>query len=197
MQEVRRFESARLHPVLSSLLEAWWRTGFTLGAFVAGEGCFSRTPKQPPFKDGSPRLRFVFSISVAARDRALLEALHAFLGYGSIRDMPPARAGYQPESEFRITSLLAHHAATIPWQGAVPLHGSAVRQTCSRADVVPEPLLPCHRLLAALRLSPPASWLPKGRSSAAHASSASRWASGGSTAVCASRSGTSSVVAHL
>lgn len=86
-----------------------------LGGFVAGEGSFIVTPKQPPFADGTPRWRFVFSITVATRDRGLLEALHSFLGFGSMRDLPPAREGYQPESEFRVTSLLAHHAATIPF----------------------------------------------------------------------------------
>ena len=72
------------------------------------------TPKQPPFRDGSTRLRFGFSVSVATRDRPMLEALHTFLGVGSIRDVPPARPGHQPISVFRVGSLRAHHAATIP-----------------------------------------------------------------------------------
>src|SRR5581483_5297308 len=49
---------------------------FTLGGFVAGEGSFIITTRQPPFVDGSPRLRFVFQVAVADRDRDLLEALH-------------------------------------------------------------------------------------------------------------------------
>jgi hypothetical protein len=102
-------------PFFSSLSATWRRVGFTLGGFVAGEGSFIATPKQPAFKDGSPRLRFVFSVTIATRDRPILEALSAFLGFGSIRDMPPAREGYEPESEYRVTSFLAHHAATIPF----------------------------------------------------------------------------------
>jgi hypothetical protein len=86
-----------------------------LGGFVAGEGSFIATPKQPPFKDGSPRLRFIFSITVATRDRLILEALRQFLGFGSIRELAPKRKGYEPASEYRVTSLLAHHAATIPF----------------------------------------------------------------------------------
>jgi len=89
--------------------------GFTLGGFVAGEGSFIATPKRPPFQDGTERWRFVFSVTVATRDRPLLEALRAFLGFGSIRDVPPARAGYEPESSYRVASLRAHHAATIPF----------------------------------------------------------------------------------
>src|SRR2546421_6709829 len=49
--------------------------GFTLGGLVAGEGCFGVTRSLPPFKDGAARLRFVFSITMASRDRPLLEAL--------------------------------------------------------------------------------------------------------------------------
>jgi hypothetical protein len=86
-----------------------------LGGLVAGEGSFIATPKQPPFRDGSPRLRFVFSVTMATRDRPLLEALRRFLGFGNIRDVAPAKPGYEPESEYRVASLLAHHAATIPF----------------------------------------------------------------------------------
>ncbi len=110
------------------LANTWHAIGFTLGGFVAGEGSFIATPKQPPFKDGSTRLRFVFAITVASRDRLLLEALRSFLGFGSIRDLAPAREGYQPESELRITSLRAHHAATIPSADAFLLRSAKRNQ---------------------------------------------------------------------
>jgi hypothetical protein len=89
--------------------------GFTLGGFVSGEGCFMISRKLPPFKDGSDRLKFVFQVTAATRDRRLLEALKSFLGYGSIQDVPARRSDYQPMSAFTIASLVGHHSATIPF----------------------------------------------------------------------------------
>lgn len=86
-----------------------------LAGFVAGEGSFIITPRQPPFKDGTPRLRFVFQVAVASRDRPMLERLRALLGFGSITDGPPQKAGWQPRSQYIVASRLAHFAATIPW----------------------------------------------------------------------------------
>lgn len=91
------------------------RVGFTLAGVVAGEGCFLVTRKLPPFANGEARLRFVFTMTMASRDRGLLEALQRFLGYGSIRDAPPAREGWQPTSTLQVSSLTAHHAATVPF----------------------------------------------------------------------------------
>jgi len=68
-----------------------------------------------PFADGLPRPRFVFEMSMATRDRPVLEALRSFLGYGSIGDRPARRANWQPMSTFSIASLRAHRAATIPF----------------------------------------------------------------------------------
>jgi hypothetical protein len=89
--------------------------GAALAGFVAGEGCFMVTRKQPPFRNGDPRLRFVFAVKIARRDRPLLDALGTFLGEGSVRDSPARREGWQPESEYRISSLRGHRAATIPF----------------------------------------------------------------------------------
>ncbi len=72
-----------------------------LAGFVAGEGSFY-TSRERTYADGSPRLRFRFQVTVASRDRHLLEQLQHLLGYGSITDRSPARPGYQPTSELRI-----------------------------------------------------------------------------------------------
>lgn len=65
--------------------------------------------------NGSTRLAFVFVVTVAARDRPLLEALNTFPGFGSITDRGARRPGWQPTSTFSIRSIRAHHAATIPF----------------------------------------------------------------------------------
>jgi hypothetical protein len=52
---------------------------------------------------------------MASRDRPLLEALRDHLGYGSLHDRPSQRSNWQPTSTFTISSLTAHHAATIPF----------------------------------------------------------------------------------
>ena len=60
--------------------------GFMLGGLVAGEGTFSVQYRRQHFAaDGSERLRFRFSMSMAQRDRPLLEQLRSLLGAGSIR----------------------------------------------------------------------------------------------------------------
>ncbi len=40
---------------------------------MAGEGSFFVTRKLPPAADGSVPLRFVFQVTMASRDRGLLE----------------------------------------------------------------------------------------------------------------------------
>lgn len=89
--------------------------GFMLGGFVAGEGCFMVTRRLPAYADGGLRPRFVFTCQVAARDRAMLELLRAFLGSGSVYDSPPQRSGWQPTTTFTIGSIPAHRRATIPF----------------------------------------------------------------------------------
>lgn len=94
-----------------------WRTiGFTLGGFVAGEGWFTEKSRGANFsRNGAPRRRFVFGVRVASRDRGLLEALQQFMGCGVIRDSPPRRAGWLPQSTFEIVATKEHLAATIPF----------------------------------------------------------------------------------
>jgi hypothetical protein len=60
-------------------------------------------------------VRFLFQVAMASRDRPLLEALQQFLGFGHITDRPPGKAGWEPMSSFRISSLRGHHASTIPF----------------------------------------------------------------------------------
>lgn len=98
-----------------ALLEILNQVGFTLGGVVAGEDCFFVTRKLPSFASGEARLRFVFTMTMADRDRRLLEALQGFLGQGSICDKPPAQEGWQPTSTLQVSSLTAHRAATIPF----------------------------------------------------------------------------------
>ena len=108
MQEVRGFEPHRLH--LDKSL------GFMLGGLIAGEGCFNIVVAHPPNRrDGSTRLRFVFSVHMASRDRSLLESLHDFLGIGSINDQPPRSERWLPSSRFSIGSRLGHRLVTIPF----------------------------------------------------------------------------------
>jgi hypothetical protein len=52
---------------------------------------------------------------MATRDRPLLEAARAVLGYGSISDAPRRRPEWQPITTFNIASRKAHRAATIPF----------------------------------------------------------------------------------
>jgi len=43
----------------------------------------------PPFVDGTSRKHFVFQVHMANRDRAPIESLRAFLGFGSIHTRRP------------------------------------------------------------------------------------------------------------
>jgi hypothetical protein len=114
--ESRGFKSHRLHPHFSSLLRTWQCVGFTLGGFVAGEGWFAIKERAQRFKsDGSPRLRFFFGVSVATRDRGVLEALQAFLGCGDLRDLRARKDRWEPISTFQIAASKLHRARTIPF----------------------------------------------------------------------------------
>src|SRR5205807_6573597 len=80
--------------------------GFTLGGLVAGEGCCCITRQAKPYaRDGAPRLRFVFEVTMAVRDRALLESLRQFLGCGALYDSVPRKAHWQTTSTFSVRSL--------------------------------------------------------------------------------------------
>jgi len=95
---------------------------------VAGEGSFCVTRKLPPATDGSVRLRFVFTVTMASRDRALLEDLRDFLGYGSIDDQPARKPHWQPTSTFTIGSIRGHRMATIPFAEQYLLASAKRRQ---------------------------------------------------------------------
>jgi hypothetical protein len=102
-------------PLLPELFEFVRSVGFTLGGLVAGEGSFTTVRQRRPYRDGSPRLKFVFRMTMARRDLPLLEALRSFLGYGSIPHHERGRAHWQPTSTLRIHSIWAHGKATIPF----------------------------------------------------------------------------------
>jgi hypothetical protein len=99
---------------------------FALAGFVAGEGYFSVTRKLPPFRNGDPRLRFVFGVQVALRDRSLLDALRSALGCGSVREAEPRRAHWQPAAVYSVGSIRAQRSSVIPFFSA-HLIGSAKR----------------------------------------------------------------------
>jgi hypothetical protein len=88
--------------------------GYTLGGFVAGEGSFIVTTGAR-LVDGSPRMRWVFDVSVARRDQHLLGALQALLGVGSVYERPARRPERQPISSFTVSSRKAHRERVIPF----------------------------------------------------------------------------------
>ncbi|MDQ1521519.1 MAG: endonuclease [Actinomycetota bacterium] len=65
--------------------------------------------------DGSRRIRWVFQIAVAQRDRHLLEAIQMFLGAGAIYDRAPQKSHWQPTSILTIASRKAHRERVIPF----------------------------------------------------------------------------------
>lgn len=95
--------------------------GFFFGGLIAAEGWFSVTRALPPRVDGSVPLKFVFGVTMAARDRSLLTELRAMLGFGSVNDAPPKRAGWEPSATLRVSPRKAHVASTIPFLDAVLL----------------------------------------------------------------------------
>lgn len=101
--------------------------GFTLAGVVAGEGSFLAA-RAGTFADGSPKQRFVFSMTTASRDRPLLDALRTFLQAGSICDHPRRQPGWLPTSTFTINSRRAHHRATIPFAETFLLPSAKERQ---------------------------------------------------------------------
>src|SRR5262245_16992045 len=88
--------SSRVGSTLSEL------SPWALGGFVAGEGTFVDSPLGKTYADGTPRRRFVFQVTVASRDRAMLDALRAYLGFGSIQSRAPAREHWQPTSDYTV-----------------------------------------------------------------------------------------------
>jgi hypothetical protein len=66
-------------------------------------------------KDGSPRRRFVFSLTMAVRDRPLVEQLRTFLGCGSIRVAKPGKPHHQPTAVLTVASERQHLEFVIPF----------------------------------------------------------------------------------
>ena len=86
-----------------------------LAGLAAGEGCFSVTVRRERFRDGSPRLRFRFSLAMAARDRPLLIDLRDLLGCGAIYDAPGARPEWLPSSTFEVGKSAELRRFVIPF----------------------------------------------------------------------------------
>lgn len=109
MAEVRG--STPLGSTASSGFSPW-----ALGGVVAGEGCFTVTRATPrPRVDGSTRLRFVFSLSMAERDRQIIEALRTILGVGSLHRKPARVAHHLDQVRLTVSGRRSHHRATIPF----------------------------------------------------------------------------------
>ena len=124
VERLHGMEKAQGSSPCSSTLRPGWDP-WAVAGFVAGEGCFTRSPSGKTFPDGSPGVKFVFTIQVAAHDRGLLEAVRAAIGSGSISaDRPPARPGWQPTVRFDVRSHRAHRRHTIPFMEAhlLPSH---------------------------------------------------------------------------
>ena len=89
---------------------------WALGGVVAGEGSFAITRSSPkPRADGSIRLRFLFSLSMAERDRAVVQALRDALGVGSMQTKPPRNPRYLAQVQLTVPGRRSHFAATIPF----------------------------------------------------------------------------------
>jgi hypothetical protein len=105
---------------------AWWKSRVRVASAPLSVVMDSRWAVSSPAKAAyasrrkgrrfaTGRLRFLFDVTVATRDRAILEELGATLGHGSITDSLPKRGHFEPTRQFRIASLKAHRAATIPF----------------------------------------------------------------------------------
>lgn len=114
MQEVSWVRSPSPPPWMSP---AQRERGFFLGGLVTGEGSFIVT-RGPQLADGERALRFVFSVTMASRDRPLLLGLRDAIGRGSVRDSEPQKPHWQPRSVLTINSRRAHVDATIPFMDA-------------------------------------------------------------------------------
>ena len=89
--------------------------GFTLGGLVAGEGSFIIVERGKQFADGSPRRRFRFQVTLASRDRRLLEALQSFLGVGSVNERTAQKANWLPTSVYELASLESATNVIVPF----------------------------------------------------------------------------------
>lgn len=112
----------------STLLQVFDQVGYTLGGLVAAEGSFIVTRQSRPFADGRPRLRFVLQVSMAERDRPLLAALRALLGFGTLFRSEPVVDHWLPKWTLTVASFKAHRQATIPFSNQYLL------ESCKRRE---------------------------------------------------------------
>ena len=92
-----------------------------LGGFVAGEGWFS---------ERIPGRRLVFGISVADRDLAILDALRAALGAGSLtRERKPRDPKWQPQATVRVSGRRQNVERVVPFMECwLPRHSRKYQQ---------------------------------------------------------------------
>jgi hypothetical protein len=117
--------SSPLTSTLWPLCEALELTGFWLGGLVAGEGSFNSYAIAQRFPNGSPRMRFRFSLQMAERDRRLVESLQAFLSCGSVYYRPARDTRWQPIVSLHVSAAAHHERAVIPFAERYLLKTSA------------------------------------------------------------------------
>ena len=104
-------------------------TGFMLGGLVAGEGCYTRSLRRDPFvRDGSPRYRFMFAVTMAERDRQIIELLKNVLACGSIYVGSPSKPHHQPTVSLQVTKEADLLGAVVPFSETFLLPVSAKRR---------------------------------------------------------------------
>ena len=91
-------------------------TAATLAGLFAAEGWFTTTVVGR-YQAGGDRLRFRLGVTMAARDRPLLEALRTMLGVGSIQEFQ-RDPRWQRAALFSVGSRRAHLNRTIPFLDA-------------------------------------------------------------------------------
>lgn len=129
MEEVASSILASSTAGLGCFVESHAWAGHVFGGLVAAEGCYHVATLPEVRADGSPRLRFVFTIQMAARDGAMLAGLRAFLGVGSLRRVEPARTGWQPTVVLTVNGRRSHRAATVPFsERFLPVESAKRRQ---------------------------------------------------------------------
>lgn len=109
--------------------------GYTLAGFIAGEGSFSISTGRRVWANGDPVRKFVFAVTVASRDRGVLEELRRFLGVGAIQNSPPRRTGWEPTSTLSVRSLKAQQQA-IPFADRFLLPCAKRNQFEARRDAL-------------------------------------------------------------
>src|SRR5688572_17201981 len=111
MQEVEGSNPSSSTP--RALGQALRLTASTLAGVFAAEGWFTVT-QIGRYRDGSAQLRFRLGLTMAARDRALVEALHSYLGVGSIQEFQ-RNPRWQRAVVFTVSSRRANLARSVPF----------------------------------------------------------------------------------